>query len=410
MSKTEELLLDCLKRNPQCPERAATDSLRASDWHQLLDLATAQRVPALLYHRLKAKQLDHLLPEEVKTAFRKAHRETTMRNMSFYGELRRLGAALREDRVPLLVLKGMYLAQEVYGNIGVREMNDIDALAQLHHLGRIVEKLDSLGYAPERPFSIENILQVWSHLPRFINPGRAGIEIHWNLTVPTETYTIDPAELWQRAVQVELAGGGFRALCPEDMLLHLCLHSAYRHQFAFGLRPSCDIAELLAHSGGDIRWKCVLDRAKRWGCRRGVYVALRLAKEIVDADVPDHVLTRLRPAEFDEAIAETAMALALTDARLASTVPVPIANLLGTKGTWALVKLLANRVFLSKKLMATVYPAAPDSLKIYWYYPIRVVDLLTRHGRTMRKVRDNEPELIRLAERKRTIDRFLLGG
>ena len=411
LSKTAQLLLDCLKKNPDCPRRSTVCSLDPSDWNQLLDLAAIQRVRPLLHHRLKAKHLDHLVPEAAKTALQNAYRETTLRNLHSYGELHHLGVTLDRANIPLLVLKGMFLAEAAYGNIGLREMEDIDLLVHPQHLPRIVEQLSTFGYDPATPiYNIDPVLNTQHHLPRFTKAYTAGFEIHWNLTQPDEIYTIDPAELWRRAVPVRLKGLDFLTLCPEDMLLHLCWHTSYQHQFAFGLRPSCDIAELLASCNGDLAWASVLDRAERWGWRRGVYLALRLAEELVDADISDEVMKNLRPTDLDEGIVTVARSQVFTDPRFANTVSRRFAQLIGANGLWGRVKIFGKRVFLTRSRMASMYPAAPDSLKIYCYYAVRVFDLLRRYGRNMCKVLDSDSGIIELAKRKRTIARFLLEG
>jgi hypothetical protein len=115
-------------------------------------------------------------------------------------------------------------------------------------------------------------------------------------------------------------------------LLHLCLHTSYQHQFAFGLRPSCDIAETIACFGSTLDWRTLTERAERWGWQRGVYLALQLAKELAGADVPADILGRLQSTDVTEAILENARAQVFTDARFAISIPAPFAELLLAAG------------------------------------------------------------------------------
>lgn len=407
LNKTERLLLESLKRNPAVPEPATMNFFGPSDWEGLLGLAKVMRVRPLLYHRLKEKGLDHLLPETFKTALRQAYRETTLRNLRFYGELRRLASILDQEKIPLIALKGMFLADAVYSDIGLREMNDIDLLVRPQHVQRIAELLADWGYACETAVSPDEAKEVLQHLPRLIKEGVAGFEIHWNLTAPDKRYGIDPDELWKRAVPVRLKGTDVLAFCPEDMLLHLCLHTSYHHQFAFGLRPSCDIAELLACRGSGFDWAAVLERSERWGWGRGVYMALLLARKLVDAPVPDGVLAQLQPADIKADIVNAAVSQVLTDSRVVNTVPQAFADFIGREGLQGKLGVLLKRIFLPRRVMATMYPADRNSWKIYCYYPHRVIDLLRHHGRTFRKINQGDSELVRLAERKRLIDSFL---
>jgi hypothetical protein len=410
LNKIERLLLESLQRNPAVPEPATMNFFGPSDWEGLLGLAKVMRVRPLLYHRLKEKGLDHLLPEAFKTALRQACRETTIRNLRFYGELRRLATALGQEKIPLIVLKGMFLADAVYRDIGLREMNDIDLLARPQHVQRTAELLADWGYAAQTVISPDEAKEVLKDLPRLIKEGVAGFEIHWNLTDPDKGYGIDPDELWKRAVPVRLKGADVLAFCPEDMLLHLCLHASYLHQFAFGLRPSCDIAELLACRGSGFDWAAVLERSERWGWGRGVYMALLLAKKLVDAPVPDGVLAQLQPTDIKADIVNAAVSQVLTDSKVSSMVPQAFADFIGREGLREKLGFFLKRIFLPRWIMAMNYPADRDSWKIYCYYPRRVVDVFRRHGRTYRKINRGDPELVHLAERKRRIDGFLRGG
>jgi len=410
LNKTELFLLESLKRSPAVPEPAKMAFLGPSDWEELIELARVMRVRPLLYHRLKEKGLDHFLPDTCKSVLRGACRDTTLRNLRFYSELRRLSTVLKQEKIPLIVLKGMSLAGAVYGDIGLREMNDVDLLALPQHIQRIAELLADWGYAPKVAVSPDDAREVHIHLPRLIKESVAGFEIHWNLTVPNKSYSIDPQELWKRTVPVKLKGTDVLALCSEDMLLHLCLHASYQHQFAFGLRPFCDIAELLISRGDNFDWAAVLERSKRWGWSRGSYMALLLTKELLGAPVPDGVLARLESADITADIVNAAVSQALSDSRLAFTVPQPFADLIGRESLLEKLRIFLRRIFLPRRIMAMMYPPDHDSWKIYCYYPRRVVNVLRRHARTFRKINQGDPELVHLAERKRRIGSFLKDG
>jgi len=408
-NKLEQLLLDCLKKNADLPGLPAMASLSASDWASFLDLAKLMRVRSLLHHRLKEKQLFSAIPETAQKALKDAYQVNTLRNLRFYGELQRLAAKLAREDIPMIVLKGMSLAEGVYGNVGLREMNDIDLLVRPQHLSRISELLTTHGYKPTDSISVDMVQKNYLHIPKMVKTGEASVEVHWNLTSPGLHYSIDPAELWQRAYPVKLSGCNLSTLCPEDMLLHLCMHSAYQHEFAFGLRPSCDLAQLLDCYNNNIAWADVLDRAKRWGWQRGVYLALRLAKELLNANIPDNIIKDLQPTDLSEDIVRMARNQVFMDARFASTIRMPFAQFIEKTSLSDRFKIFLNRIFLTKRELALCYSLDFDSSAVYWYYPRRALDLLRRHGRTMRQVLDKEVGIIELAERKCTIDRYLSG-
>lgn len=401
------MLLDCLKRDePVDPGRLAT--LSRESWHALMALAATQRVRPLFWHRLKQKGLAGLLPAEVAEELREASRRNTMHNMLRYGELRRLLAALKAEGIPLILLKGIYLAGTVYENMGLREMNDVDVLARPADLMRIADTLAGLGYASPQPICPNVTLATNHHLPPMVKGGLT-FEVHWNLTYPGESCTIDPACLWECAVPVRIAGREALALSPEDLLLHLCLHTSHHHQFAFGLRPFCDIAATIAHFGSTLDWRSITEQAdrRRWG--RGVYLALRLARELAGAEVPDDILERLRPADTTEAILDAVRAQVFCDKGIAVSITTSFAALLESRSVIEQIRIFWQRVFQPRAMLAASYGVPMDSARIYCCYPRRIFELLCRYRHSLREYRQNDTPLNAIVQRKNRISNWLAG-
>ena len=402
-----QLLIDCLKKGGSNVDAVQLSGLSQERWQVFLSLAKTQRVLPLLWHRLRQKGLDTAVPVAAAETFKNAFRQNTLHNLRFYGELRRLLSVLKPEGIPLILLKGIFLADAVYGNMGLREMNDIDVLARPADLARIAEILTGMGYTPLSPICVDTTLKSAHHLPRMVKKGHAAFELHWNLTCPDESYSIDPCDMWEHSVPVHISGCDALTLSPEDLLLHLCLHTSYHHQFAFGLRPSCDIAETIACFGSTLDWWTLAERAERWGWQRGVYLALQLAKELAGADVPADILGRLQSTDMTEAVIESARSQVFTDARFAISIPAPFAELLESGRLRDKIWIFWQRVFLPKAIIASQYSVPMDSARIYCCYPRRFVDVLRRHGHTLNKHQQNDAPLKSLAGRTNIIANWL---
>jgi hypothetical protein len=398
-SKLYEILIACLKKDKREPEAAAVSALSAEDWQNLLEISTIQRITSLLWHRLKQKNMQTLVPETSATQLKEAYRRNTLDNLRFKRELILLLSALNAERIPLILLKGIVLANTVYENIGLREMNDIDVLAQFEDLKRIADILMDMGYKPLQTIDANITRQANHHLPGLIKKGHVKYEVHWNLTRPGERYNIDPHGLWERADQIEIAGCHTLILSHEDMILHLCLHTSYQHRFVFGLRPFCDIAETIDHFGPALNWQTVVDRACNYGWQRGVYLALLLAIELSGASVPDHVMKKLQPEDMTGKILETTRAQIFTEKYFAAGIPPSFARLLESRHLCDRIKYFLNRVFLPRAVIATKYSVPMNSLKIYVCYLRRLYYLLRRHGRTFKKFQKNDDSVKSLTER-----------
>jgi hypothetical protein len=397
------LLLNCLKRGMSAEIAPGLSNLSPESWRALLKLAAEQRVIPLLWHRIKEKGVTDLVPIEVADAFRKSVRINTVRNLRLYGELRRLLLALKSEGIELILLKGIYLATAVYEQIGLREMNDIDVLARPSDLPRIVEIMKNLGYLPSQPICLDVIFQSMHHLPPLAKEGGAFFELHWNIVGPGLSHSIDSKHLWEQVFPVQVIGCDALAFSPENLLLHLCEHASHHHQFNSGLRPFCDIAETIHRFRAIVDWTVVVERAiaRKW--QRGVYLALRLAKEMVEADVPAFVLEKLRPQDGIGIPVETAYFQTFSR----KSVPESFARLLESKGSGVRLKIFLRRVFLPRATIAYLYSLPADSAKIYIFYLRRFFDVLRRHGKTLRKFHQKDAFTQALAERTNAISKWL---
>jgi hypothetical protein len=234
------------------------------------------------------------------------------------------------------------------------------------------------------------------------------IEIHWNLTLPGEPYTIDPAELWSGAVPMLIAGVPVRRLSLEDLLLHLCVHTSYNHQFECGLRPSCDIAALVQRYGDRIDWDAVCRRSARRRWSKGVSVALALARQLLGAEVPAEVLCRLEEPDAADAVESACRLSWLTaDERAAFTSQLAA---LGSHAAWShRVRRGWACLVPSSSELAWMYSVQPGTAWLPLYYLRRVYDLLRTHGPSaFRLVAGRDPELQALAARRDHMRQWLL--
>jgi len=279
--KTRAALLRCLGAEDF---RAAADALRdlsSGDWERLVRKSVNHHVAPLLYRSLKRLGPDVDVPDNVSSRLRGIYQTNTVKNLRVYHELGTVLRGLTMDGVPVIVLKGAHLARFVYGDIGLRQMCDVDILVRKPDLMKTQDRLLGMGYhLPE--FTRNNLV----HLFPFSKPGVLRMEVHWTLTPETDPLTIDVEGLWERACPVQIGGGEALLLSPEDLLLHQCLHAAYTHGFVLGLKPFCDIAETIRHHGSRIDWVRMRSSARRWKTERCVAVVLCLLEELLAMSAP----------------------------------------------------------------------------------------------------------------------------
>jgi hypothetical protein len=379
-------------------------------WEELVALADQQQVAPLLYQRLQMHGIASLLPAETLRRLQKSQRSNAMRNLRLYHELAELLKALQSQKIPVIVLKGAYLAQDVYQTPALRFMVDYDLMIPEADLPSAVEILTALGYRPLQPIPLATSKAVGHHLPRFLRENdAASVEIHWTITRPDKTYTIAMASLWARAQPFTVAGLDALALCREDMLLHLCLHATYQHFFLQGVRPLCDITEVVTRYGTTLDWDQFCQRCVEWGWEKGVYLALYVAHTLMGAAIPSQVLMTLRPAAISSQLVEAARSqLFAAHTKLgsdASTYLMQIAT--DERPMIDKAKLVAKRSILSRRQMAYKYAVPLDSPRLYLYYLARFWYLLMRYRQKAWRTLWKDPEIKAAARHRNRILEWL---
>ena len=370
-----DMLLRCLSdRGPGTWDRGPT-----ADWNDVVDVAVGHALAPLLFKRLKESDARACVPADAWERLRLAYFDSARRNTRLFRELRTVLGCLRSAAIPVIVLKGAYLAEAVYGDVALRPMCDTDLMVPRAELPRAQAVLLDMGGVQQQPAGNE-LLWREHHHPRPVVLRDLSIELHWTITDPTEPVRIDAAGLWDRAHPATTAGVEVLALSPEDLLLHLCIHFGCVHHLT-GLRSFCDITETIRRCRGEMDWLQVADSAREWGAARYVGLTLHLARSMLGTGVPDDALERLVPGGIDEHVLETARQSVLADTGYDPWTPV--SGLVGARSLGDKAKLLWERVFLSRDEMAASYPASRDSRHLCPYYALRFKDVMRNRGATV---------------------------
>jgi hypothetical protein len=372
-----------------------------------MDCAVAHQVVALAYQRVKALALRSPAARDALHTWQAFYAANAARNLRLRDELRDIAAVVHADHQQLLVLKGMHLAWAVYDDPGARQIADIDLLVPRDNLARVAHLFARCGYTAQTPYTLDPALfQQQLHLPPLVQQGRAAIEVHWNITPPRQIYSIDPGGLWQRAVPVSLGDTRILGLCPEDLVLYVCFHAAYQHEFEFGLRPFCDIAKIIQRYQPQLVWPDVVMRAQAWRWTRGVFLALKLARDLLGAAVPTTALQELRPASLPDDVLVSARTHVLT---CVTSEPTLSPNVVAWHdAAWhRKVTLLARNVCVPTTALARRYGLRAHSPMVYLYYPVRLMTLLGRYGRTILDLWRGAMKLPPHARSKHTLHHWL---
>lgn len=269
------------------------------DWGGVCRLAQQLGVAPLLHHRLSQRGLAMGIPAASREFLQTAYLHTAMHNTRLYHFLKLVLAPLTDAGIPVMLLKGAYLAKGVYGNIAVRPMGDADIMVPPHCLSHAAQIVEALGYRPDQVISPDR-LGDRHHLPRYVHSAGISLEIHGTsnfMHLSSPLGDVELSRIWGDARPWSLDGHAAKVLSPEDQLLHLFLHASAAHRFVIDLRPLFDIALTLDRGGID--WPVFLGRARGWGYQRAVGFTLSICQRWAGAVIPAEVSGLITPDMAD---------------------------------------------------------------------------------------------------------------
>ena len=294
----EEELLVAAMRGVKVPEA----TLARISWNRALRLAGWHRLLPLVREVLKDEPS---VPPEVVVMLRTAAREMTARNLRLQHELDRALAALEAEDIPVVLLKGAALLEEVYSHVGLRPMVDIDLLVPRGDIARGHEAIIALGFEVLRA-RLDRDDEAWlaihhHHLPLATPDGSLAIEVHHQLLDDRPAYEV--ASLWARARRGDRSPAHLLA-APEDLCLHVAVHFAFDriHRGESSLGQLADLVRIARR--WDLDWAAIADRARRFEVADRLFLALNAAAMLGEDLAPPDLVASLAPDTYTAARGE----------------------------------------------------------------------------------------------------------
>lgn len=298
-------------------------------------------------------------------------------NLMLRSELEHVARAFRARGIEWVVLKGLPLAQRVYGSLADRFSIDNDILVRPRDVPRAMTALTEVGYvsAPGRTLDADREATFQHPLRRTVPSGvTARLELHWN-AFPPHLFTASEAILWSRLETCELGQLRLTVFDPELTLVHLASHFV-QHRCA-EVRILEDIARALTC------WRDRLDRdalaglADAIGARAAVAFALRATWELG--------MTQARPLVRDWR-ADVVMRWLPVDELRRSGAPsysrMALSLLLGAPERWPTA--LRHELFPHPSVLARIFAIDAPTRPHVWYLRRLARPLLAWRARRQR--------------------------
>ena len=291
------LLLARGRLPPLLAEEARSLLARPLRWDRVLQQARAQEVYPLVHRNLRALDPPGI-PADFRAALDTLAKINALRNTLLAEELSSVLERLAGAGIPAAPLKGVTLAESLYGDRTLRVCADLDILVPREAVGRACDALLSGGYDHDeepRVGAAEVDLLLRSNIEyAFVTSTRVlpcRLELHWDLVWRWPRGRAATDDLWGEARRGRFFGSPGYELSPEWQLLFLAAHLA-RHRWQ-GLKWLIDIHEVCV--GPAIDWRTVGTKAARLGWEDMVALTLGACRALLDTPVPAGVPLRPPP-------------------------------------------------------------------------------------------------------------------
>lgn len=256
----------------------------AVDAERLIDLAVKEGLAGFLYKNFfKAGLLETLNPKHKQRLYT-IYYLTVRYNLKLIHGLNTILEPLNQKGVPVVLIQGIALLQQVYRDIGLRPMQGMNLWVRPNDYQCLVNTLISQGF--ERDSLYLNTFK----------KGEAVLDIHSHILradrIKSGDYLLNKSQtgIFNNTVSVDLDGRKALCLGPQDQFLYLGLH-ALKHNLD-RLVWLADIKSLIA-DWNQADWKTLMNQAEVLGQKTTLFYILFLLKGIFKFELPPEISSYL---------------------------------------------------------------------------------------------------------------------
>lgn len=266
-------------------------------WRDILRSADEHGVFPAVVRNLRRLGWPHV-PEGIRKELEVAERLNAVRNRLLARGLATILGRFAEARIPVIPLKGVALAESLYGDASLRVCSDVDVLVPRRAVGHAIELLQADGFSGADRYharATEIDLLLRSNMEYCLVSAPASfqyvVELHWDIAWRWRADSAMVDHLWTDARRGTVLGVGAWALSREWELLYLALHVA-RHRWS-ALKWLVDIHEICVR--GSLDWTGVEDRARRFGLERALHLTLGACRTLLGTPLPPELQRHAPP-------------------------------------------------------------------------------------------------------------------
>lgn len=273
-----------------------------SDWKPVLKKALDTHLAPILHKTFSGLRVQ--IPTDIKDGLQNAYNQVLVRNIVLQKQFVGFAKALNEHQIPLVPLKGIYLSEVIYKDLGLRHLSDIDVLIKEESLDRVCGIMSDDGWQVKSALLHDSLHEErFSHAhPITLVKNEIQIELHTHLYNGNQFTTLTREKLWEDVRAAKFLGVEIHQFSNELLLQHQCLH-LHKHLFGYELKmlSFCDIREILIAKQDVFDWARFEKVNVEFGYIEEISRVLYLSHKFWNVDVPVNFRNPVMPtSELDE--------------------------------------------------------------------------------------------------------------
>lgn len=257
------------------------------DWNEnyFIDFLQKHRIEELAFITLKDQEFFSV---PFKQRIESSLRQNQLKALSAFRIQSQLQIFFNENQVQSIFLKGIFLSKLYYGDIGLRNVFDIDVWVEEKNIDLTADFLRTIGYRKineQQKYSRHQLkyLKLSSHHDIFINPfdeNAVPIELHWKIRNSLGNYMFNPVLERKSLFQIDVNELEFTVLNHIDQFIFIAVHGA-EHGW-FRMKWLADLYHI--QKTIDFDWDTLFDRAINLRSYREVKMACHLLSQFYTLD------------------------------------------------------------------------------------------------------------------------------
>jgi len=328
----------------------------------LIKMAIKEGLASLLYKNLLKSGVLKTLGHRQREELRSLYYETVLFNLKLMHDLKEVLCWLNQEKIQVVLMQGIILLQQVYDDVGLRPLTDIDLWVLQEDYPGLMSILSSQGYRRDPIY------------PNTFRKGSTTFDIHthilWADRIRAHRLLLTKGQehIYHDTRIIHFEGQEVRCLSRYDQVLYLSLHALKHH--VDRLIWLVDIKGLLANwKMSD--WEALMNRARDLGQEKTTSCIFFLLLHLFDFHPPFQIrklLARKRLNFLEEKI----LRRRINEGSLPIWAPLLLFS--SGKGLRKGSSIVLETLFPRPQILRQIFVDSPD-LKVWQLYYMRVLQL-----------------------------------